>query len=152
MELHSSLFADMVDRSMLAPSFGYGLRAGVRWVLLGAFFQVEHNIWRTTEYRRELVPGALNIALGGELNYGGGLVRTSLALGPSFLLYDTMLDDAGEVGIFLEIRPVGLRWRVGDHLTIGLDPLTFDVVAPVLSGIPLVYVQYRTVLTLEWMP
>jgi len=137
---------------MLAPSFGYGLRAGYRWGLLGAFLQVEHNIWRTTEYKRETVPGALNIALGGELNYGGGFVRTSLALGPSILLYDTLLDPAASAGIFVEVRPVGLRWRVGEHLAIGLDPLTFDVVAPVLSGIPLVYVQYRTVLTLEgWL-
>lgn len=66
------------------------------------------------------------------------------------LLFDTLLDDAGEVGFFVEIRPVGLRWNVGEEVFMILDPLAIAVVAPVLEGIPLAIVQYRTMLGIEF--
>ena len=76
-------------------------------------------------------------------------MRTSLALGTSILAFDTVLDDAGEVGLFIDFRPVGLRWAVHRLLAVGLDPISFAVVAPALGGIPLIYTQYRTELYLE---
>jgi hypothetical protein len=53
---------------------------------------------------------------------------------------------------FLDFRPVGVRWRVGPKVTLGLEPLHFALVAPVLTGIPLLDVQYRTTVYLELGP
>ena len=149
LEGHVSLFSDIAERSLAAGTFGYGARGGYRWNDWGLFLAVEHNMWIATEYETNVVQGAVNIGVGGDFVYGGGLVRTSLAVGPSILAYDTILDDAGSVGFYLDARPVGLRWTVHEVLVIGLDPITFAVVAPVLDKIPLVYIQYRTMLYLE---
>ena len=149
LEGHISLFSDIAESSLVAGTFGYGARGGYRWNSWGLFLAVEHNMWVATEYHAKVVQGAVNVGLGGEFIYADGFVRTSVAAGPSILAYDTVLDDAGNVGLFLEARPLGLRWTVHEYLVIGLDPLNFAVVAPVLSGIPLVYIQYRTMIYLE---
>jgi hypothetical protein len=149
LEGHVSLLSDVADWSMLAGTFGYGARGGYRWNSWGLFAQVEHNMWLATEMETEVVQGAVNIGLGCELTYAEGFVRTALAVGPSILAFDTVLDDAGTTGLFIDFRPVGLRWTVHRYLVIGLDPISFALVAPVLGGIPLIYTQYRTELYLE---
>lgn len=151
-ELHGSLFADIADRSLIAGTYGPAVRVAHRWGRWGAFLQVEHDFWLSTELESEVVQGAYNIGLGGEVTYHGGAARTALALGPSILAYDTVLDEAGEVGIFFDLRPVGLRWPIAERWHIGLDPIGFTVVAPVLDGIPLVQFEYRTALYVEWSP
>ncbi len=99
-----------------------------------------------------IVPGTLSVGLGGELRYADGFVRTSLAVGPSVLLFDTLLDRAERVGLFVDVRPVGLRWKVNDRFTLGLDPFHLVLLAPVLTQIPLVRVQYRLSFSVEFMP
>ncbi len=148
-EGHLSILSDVTDWSVLASTFGYAARGGYRWCGFGVFAQAEHNMWLATEQQKQVVRGAVNIGLGAELIYANGFVRTSLALGPSILAFDTVLDDAGTTGLFFDIRPVGLRWAARRYLVIGLDPLTFAIVAPVLGGIPLIYTQYRTAVYLE---
>jgi hypothetical protein len=148
-ESHASLLGDVTDWSALAGTFGYAFKGGYRWSNWGVFLQLEHNLWLSTEMDREVVDGAFNIGIGGEFVYADGFVRSSLALGPSILAFDTILDKAGTTGIFLDIRPVGLRWVVHEYLVIGFDPIGFAVVAPVLGGIPLVNIQYRTTVFLE---
>lgn len=149
-EGHLSLLSDLVGRSLLAGTFGYAGRGGWRFGPWGVFVQVEHNLWVTSELEQDVVTGALNVGVGGELVYADGFVRTSLALGPSVLVFDTALDEAGSTGVFLDLRPVGLRWALDPQWTLGFDPLGFSLVAPVLEGIPLVQVTYRTGLYLEW--
>ena len=149
LEGHVSLLSDITDRSVLAGTFGYGARGGYRWNNWGIFLVTEHNMWLATEYDTRVVQGAVNLGLGCEFIYGQGFVRTSLALGPSILAWNTILDDAGSVGVFLDLRPVGLRWAVHEILVIGFDPLNLALVAPVLDGIPLINIQYRTYLYLE---
>jgi hypothetical protein len=148
-ETHASLLSDVTDWSALAGTFGYAFKGGYRWSGWGVFLQLEHNLWLSTEMGKEVVDGAVNIGIGGEFVYADGFVRTSLALGPSILAFDTILDQAGTTGIFLDVRPVGLRWAVHEYLVIGLDPVSFAMVAPVLGGIPLVNIQYRTTVYLE---
>lgn len=148
-EGHISLFSDIAEASLLAGSFGYGARAGYRWKSWGVFLIAEHNLWVATEYDTNVVQGAYNIGLGAELIYAKGFVRSALAVGPSILAFDTLLDDAGSAGIYLDIRPLGLRFAVHRYLVIGVDPLNFSIVAPVLDRIPLVMIQYRSMLYLE---
>ncbi len=150
-EIHGSLFNDAKDdRTSIGDTFGYALKAGYRWELIGAFFQVEQNFWTSTELDRTINQGALNLGVGIELNYLHGYVRSSLAIGPSILLFDTMIDEAGETGVFLDFRPVALRWPMTEHVALVLDPLSFALVAPVIEGFPLVMMEYRTVFATEF--
>ena len=148
-EAHLSLLSDVADRSLLASAFGYALsvtaRVGRDW-LVGA--KVEHDLWSTFELEGGIDLGALSIAMVVAKLHLDGRVRTTLSAGPSVLLFDTGLDRRGNVGLYLELRPVGIRWS-RPRATVVLDPLTFAVVAPVLTNIPLVQIQYRTVLQIE---
>ncbi|WPB79610.1 hypothetical protein KYC5002_10695 [Archangium violaceum] len=148
-EGYGSLLSGSESSPLLGLNAGWAVRAGASSGRWGAFLHVEQNLWRGTEYGATTVPGALNVGLGAELRFADGRIRSSATLGPSLLLFDTPLDEAGKVGVFAELRPLGLRWAVSRHLQLGLDPLSFAVAAPVLSGIPLVRVQYRTTLSLE---
>jgi len=149
-EFHVSILNDVRDRSLAGDTFGYGLRAGYRWENWSVFVQVEQNMWRAMELEHKVDQGALNIAVGAEISYLGGYVRSSLAMGPSVLMFETLLDDPGEVGVFLDFRPVGLRWPITTWFGIAADPISFAVVAPVLDAIPLVMVEYRTTLGFEF--
>ncbi len=148
-EAHGSLLSDLADHTPLNLTFGWGLKLGHRWDRWGALLQVEQNLWHGMESASRTVPGSLNLGLGVELRHTGGWVRTSLSSGVAILLYDTVLDEAGSVGFFLDLRPSGLRWPLGEHWRVVLDPISFAVVAPVLTSIPLVQFEYRTVLALE---
>lgn len=149
-ELHASVLGDAADRSILNDTFGYAGKLGWRWENVGVFVQGEQNLWGTREFERSIAQGALNVGVGGDLLYFEQRARASIAVGPSILLFDSGLDDAGTTGVFVDVRPVALRWRFHDRVTLQVDPLTFTVVAPVLERIPLVLVEYRTVVGLEF--
>lgn len=149
-EWHQSLLTGVANRTLLNITYGGALRGGYRFGRWGVFGHVEQNLWQNSEQNSDTVQGALNLGVGGEYLYADGFVRTTLVVGPSILLFDTILDDAGSTGFFLDLRPVGLRWNPWSDLHINLDPLTFAIVAPVLDGIPLVQVEYRTTLGVEW--
>lgn len=149
-ELHASFLSGVADRSILGTTFGYAARAGFRVERWGAFLTVEQNLWVTSDGNTGVRGGALNIGVGGEFIYANGHVRASMALGPSILLHRTLLDDPGSTGIFFDIRPAGLRFPIIDDLRLCFDPISLAIVMPVLSGIPLVMVEYRTTLTAEY--
>jgi hypothetical protein len=149
-EIHGSFLSDVADRSMIGVTFGPAAKAGYRWGDWGAFFSVENNAWVSADFGSKLQPGALNIGFGGELIWAKGFVRTSVAVGPSILLYDTALDEAGTTGLYADIRPTGLRWAMNEWLVLMVDPLAFTLVAPVLSDPALILVQYRTTFTTEF--
>lgn len=149
-DVHASLLSDIANSSLLNPTVGWAVKGGYRPGAWGVFLQVEQDLWQSTDTSGKTVLGALNVALGGEFVYADRFLRTSVAAGSSTLLFDTILDDAGATGFFFDLRPVGLRWSPLDQLIINLDPLSFAIVAPVLSGIPLVQIEYRTVLGVEY--
>ncbi len=149
-EIHASLLSDIADRSILAGTFGYAFRGGVQWRAWEFFIHAEHNLWVATELEAKVVTGAFNLGLGASWSYANGFIRTSAAVGPSILTFDTTLDDAGSVGFFVDLRPVGLRWQLDEHWLLGVDPLAFALVVPVLDGIPLVRVEYRSLGYVHW--
>lgn len=151
LEFHGSLFADIADRSLLAGTYGPNLKLVHRWGPWGVWVQIEHDFWLSTELESEVVQGAYNVGVGGEYIFFEGRARAAVALGPSILAYDTVLDDKGTVGLFMDARPLGLRWDLGDGWLVGLDPIGFAVVAPVLDGIPLVQFEYRTTVYGEYV-
>ncbi|HOD07542.1 MAG TPA: hypothetical protein PKG98_05545 [Myxococcota bacterium] len=150
-ELHGSLLNDVEDRRPMSDSFGYDVKAGWRWKTLGVFFVFEQNMWVTSQFELGVTQGVANIGLGLEVNYLGGYARTSVAIGPSILLFDTAIDDAGNTGFFLDVRPIGMRWPINRFFAITLDPMSFAIVAPALDRIPLVMIQFRTTLGFEFV-
>jgi uncharacterized protein (TIGR03382 family) len=149
-EGHASVLSDTPDRSLLASTFGAGLRGGWRFGAWGVFGHVERNWWLSNELDLEVVPGALNLGVGGEYRFLEGFARTSVAVGPSILWYDTALDEKGEVGLFVDVRPLGLRWPLYEGLALAFEPLSFAFVAPVLGDVPIRLQTYRTLLAAEY--
>lgn len=152
-EGHLSLLSGSSDRSMLGDTLGYALRGGYRlderW---GAFVQVEQNLWFSNELSRDLQNGALNVGIGAEMMHFDGRARTSVALGPSILLFDTFFSESGTAGMFIDLRFFGIRWELTRWLKLVLDPLCVTWVGPDLGKIPISLLQYRTVVGLEVSP
>jgi len=149
-DFHFSVLSDDPERSMLADTLGFGFRVGFRFDEWAIFLHLENNRWFTSELgTMSLTPGSINAGLGGEYLYFGGRARSSLVFGSSALMMDTFLLDAGEVGLFFEIRPLGFRFPVADNLFVVFDPLTFAMVAPDLGQNALVMKEYRTLVGME---
>lgn len=150
LEVHYSILTDLSDRSDLTPAFGYAVKGGYRWGTFGAFVEFEQDFWVATEFDARVVQGAYNIGVGVDFTYFEGRVHSSIAFGPSILAFDTLLDSRGSLGLFFDLRPLGLQWDVHRRVRLGLDPLSFALVAPALDGIPITQVQYRTSFYVEF--
>ncbi|MCA2981784.1 MAG: hypothetical protein INH41_01140 [Myxococcaceae bacterium] len=153
LEAHGTLLSGVAERSLLGVRFGGALRGGRRfeghWGLAGL---VESNLWLATELSRaRVLRGALNLGVGPEFRWVGDHLRASLLVGPSILLTPTLLDAPGSVGVFVTVTPAQLAWAVRS-LRITLSVLSLSIVAPVLRGIPLVDVQFRTTVGVEVLP
>jgi hypothetical protein len=95
--------------------------------------------------------GLVNIGAGIEFLNFLGHVRNSLVVGASILATDTVIDDAGEVGWFIDLRPGALRWNLGPKdWVFEFTPIGVDIMVPVTSGIPLIVYTYTTSLGVEW--
>jgi hypothetical protein len=150
--LQADLGATLVQRRTsaasgwrLASANALGAAFGRRWGALDAFFRGEADHWsqaREDGSRDQVL--ALNFGPGAGLTYGGGHVRSSLAAGLSVLVVPTDIDSSGSLGVFLDLRPITLRWPLDARTWIGVSPLSLTLTAPVLTGIPLVQLEYRT--------
>lgn len=151
-DLGLSILGETGQRQSLARSFALALRGGVRWGMWGIFTQIEPAYWRVskTDGAKE-IQGALNLGIGGELLSAKGLVRSAFSIGPSILTHAGEVDDAGSTGVYFEIRPAGLRWLIADRFVLGLDPIILSIMAPVLEGIPLIELEYRTTIIGEYV-
>ena len=149
-ELHVSVLSDTPDRSALASTYGWGIRGSYRWSSWSALVHVEQNRWMRTELDDHTAPGALNVGLGGSYLFGGRF-RSSLVIGTSTLLFDTLFDQRGTTGIFIDLRPIQARWRPKKWLALNLTPLSFTYVSPVLEAPPIRMVLYRTVFGAEFL-
>ena len=115
--------------------------------------KIEWNPWITLQDLNGLWnTGVLNIGVGWEKQYFDSRCRSAILVGSTTLLFDTALDSAGSTGFFLELSPVSLRFPIDETLTVRVDPGDIQIGAPVLSGIPLITMQYRHGVALEWKP
>ncbi len=146
---HQTLLTEL----LLNVRFGWSVRGGKQWKRWGVFVQVEQDLWVDRDFENGVTQGVLNPGIGAEYRYANGFMSSSVAAGPSILLFDTDLDDAGQIGVFFDLRPTALRFQPFDRYSsfvLKFEPLTFTLVAPVLSGIPLLQIEHRTVLTVEF--
>ena len=151
-EGHASLLSDAPERSFINATMGYGIRGGYRLRRWGLVAQVERNYWLPTELSHALVAGALNIGAGAEWFAFDGRVRLSAVAGPSILWFDAAFNSKGTTGLFVDLRPSGLRWRPSRSIAVSFDPLSLALVAPVLGSPGIVQLEYRTLLGLELLP
>lgn len=159
--LHSAFASDLVDGSWRGLTFGAEIKLGHREPGprgLGGFLQLDVAHWFGPQ-----VPGddashpfaatlqvALNIGVGMDVVYFNRRMRAAFSCGPSVLLRDNSVGNAGAVGVFVDLRPVGVRVRLTRAAVLVIDPLTFTMLLPDLTGIPLVQIEYRTVLAVEF--
>ena len=148
-ELHASVLSDAPDRSTLANTYGWGLRGGYVWGSWVGHMHVEQNRWVSTELDDRTKGGRLNVGLGGAYTYADGLVRSSLVIGTSTLLFDTIFDQRGKTGAFFDLRPVELHWHPSTWVSLYLTPFSFTFVAPVLETPTIRMVLYRTIFGVE---
>lgn len=149
MDANVALLNGITGRNMLPNELGYGARLGHRWERWGVFGQLTHNLWVPNREGWTVKPGVLNAGVGVERLFFDRRVRVSLAAGTSTLLFETVLDDAGTTGFFIDARPMGLRWKVYDRLWIEWDPITFSLSEPVIEEPTLDQTEFKTVFAVE---
>lgn len=159
LEGHGALLSERTGAGLLDVSFGPSLLSGYRFpssrsFSFGVFGVVEQDSWMAMEVKGRVDPGALQVGAGVEVLYWD-YFRSALSAGPSLLLFDTGLHDAGRLGIFWELRPVGLMRAVHPNWALSFDPLSVAWINPTLEGgnSPSTgHLQYRCTLGLEWRP
>lgn len=113
-----------------------------------------------TAFRSEEVPSeaeewlvTLDLGVTGHLNLLDAHARSALGFGPSILLRGADVDSLTSApGLFVDLRPLGVRFPLGARTALVLDPLGVLVLAPRLSATPLVDVQFNTTLSVEVLP
>ncbi|MGK0360204.1 MAG: hypothetical protein ACI9U2_002517 [Bradymonadia bacterium] len=149
--IQPSLMGTIYDprRDLVIARWSPGLAVGRRFSRWGLQGQIEFD--ETLDFTLDTkVLNVLNLGVGGEYLSFLGHVRSSLTLGVSVLLSDTIIDDAGEVGWYIDVRPGALRWSVSKQWTFEFTPISLDIIVPVPTGIPLVIYAYGTVVSIEW--
>lgn len=148
-DTHLSILSDAPGRSILASTYGLGVRGGWRWERWGAFAMLERNFWVASEQTAGIHSGVLNTGVGGEAIFAEGQVRASFAAGVSILREATALHGKGQVGVFSLLRPLGIRWETAPGVFVLLDPVSVAVVSPVVRTPRILMLQYRTHLAVE---
>ncbi|MFT5355701.1 MAG: hypothetical protein ACI9KE_002920 [Polyangiales bacterium] len=148
--VHLSLLSDRLAVSTLNIRFGYGINAGARRGAWGVYGHIEQNLYAETEFDFVARAGTLNLAVGGERFLFRERLRMAAAIGVSVLLTDLALHSTGHTGLFLQVKPMGIRFARQSQVVIQLDLLSITVAAPVLGSPSVVDLQYRTTLGIEW--
>jgi hypothetical protein len=134
----------------LARAEAIGVGVDRRFDSVHLFGRAEGNAWRDRRddgtYDFVLI---FNLGLGARIDYGAGRLRSSIAGGATLLAIPTDVDQAGRVGVFVDVRPLGYAWPLGQGTRLGVVPLSLTLAVPVLTGIPLVSIQYRTTVFAE---
>lgn len=143
-----SVLTDSPRSSNLATSLSTGGRIGIRIDRWDVFLQVINSRWITSETEVEITPGVMVFALGSGYTYLGGHARSSLAIGTSTLLFDTVFHNIGQTGFALDLRPLGWRWN-WDVLALEFHPLHLNLAVPAFGPNALVRLKYQTSLVFE---
>jgi hypothetical protein len=153
----ADLGATLVSRSStastsvrLARAQALGVTVDRSFDRLQLFARAEANTWRerrddgTNDFAL-----TIDLGVGAGVVYGGGRLGSSFAAGASLLAVPTDVDEAGAFGAFADVRPLSYAWAIGQRLRVGVVPLSLTLAVPVLTGIPLVSIQYRTTVFVE---
>ena len=78
------------------------------------------------------------------------VLRFGLGLGFSMLNADMLGVNAGNLGMYLDVRAMGLIWEFADGVALTADPLDLALPAPGLTGWPILFTQHRMSLGLQF--
>jgi MYXO-CTERM domain-containing protein len=134
------------------PAYAFGVAGlyGFKRADVGIF--AELNPWYSIE-RRRMSLGSTNFGVLGHYLHPlrhDLVLRFGLGLGVSMLNADMLGVNAGNLGIYLNIRAMGLIWEFADGVALTADPLDIALPAPALVGWPILFTQYRTSLGLQF--
>jgi hypothetical protein len=134
------------------PAYAFGLAGlyGFKRADVGVF--AELNPWYSLE-RRRLSLGATNFGVLGHYLHPlrrDLVLRFGLGFGFSMLNADMLGVNAGNLGLFLDVRAMGLIWEFTDGVALTADPLDLALPAPGLTGWPILFTQHRMSLGLQF--
>ena len=116
------------------------------------FVRGEANSWRDQrdDGSNDFVL-TLDLGLGLRYDFAGGRLRSSVAAGGTLLVVPSDVDKSGTFGAFADVRPLAFVWPLAQvpGTRIGVVPLSLTLAIPVVTGIPLVSIQYRTTVFAE---
>jgi hypothetical protein len=138
-----------LQKPALAGAIGARLRVSKAWTF---GLDGEWNPWiafNGTTVRE----GALNVygtaMLRFPLAYENFNLRVAASLGGSYLLSDLYGAPSGRVGLYLGASPLSVEWKLSRIFYLIINPINFAMPVPQLSGVPLLYPQYRTSVGIE---
>ncbi len=134
------------------PAYAFGLAGlyGFKRADLGVF--AELNPWYSIE-RRRMSLGATNFGVLGHYLHPlrrDLVLRFGLGVGASMLNAEMLGVNAGNLGIFVNVRAMGLIWELADGVALTADPLDIALPAPGLTGWPILFTQHRVSLGLQF--
>jgi hypothetical protein len=134
------------------PAYAFGLAGlyGFKRADVGVF--AELNPWYSIE-RRRMSLGATNFGVLGHYLHPlrrDLVLRFGLGFGMSMLNADMLGVNAGNLGVFVNVRALGLIWEFADGVALTADPLDIALPAPGLTGWPILFTQHRTSLGLQF--
>ncbi len=156
-QVHSTFISALLDEEPVQMSYGVSGRVARRNSRVGWYLSLDNTWWPSLQLdtgSEEVFDGSLQgiIALtaGIEHPYFDERMRFLFDAGVSVMLRNTRLDDRGRVGTLVNFRPVGIRIPFPQRRALIIDPLSFTMLLPDLTGIPLLIFQFRTVVTVEF--
>lgn len=152
--------ASLTLRALVGASFDRGAMA----VSLGAHYRVssrftvgltaEYNPWYSLATAK-VFTGVFNAFATGSYAWrrvGNLVLHSSVDLGASVLLDDLIGANAGSVGIYVGANILGVTVDLSRRVHLVVMPASIGVPIPQLSGVPIVYQQYRFSIGLEFDP
>jgi MYXO-CTERM domain-containing protein len=134
------------------PAYAFGVAGlyGFRRADVGVF--AELNPWYSID-RRRMSLGATNFGILGHYLHPlrrDLVLRFGVGIGFSMLNADMLGVNAGNLGMYLDIRAMGLIWEFADGVALTADPLDLALPAPGLTGWPILFTQHRMSLGLQF--
>lgn len=156
-QLHAVFVSALLDWEELQLSGGVGITGGVHFRRAGLTLAVENSWFPEPTLAEDSgetfvgeMQGLVAVLVGVDLRYASEHLRLRISAGPTMLLRSSLVDRAGTVGIAFEARPAGIRIPLRGARTLVVDPLSFSMAIPDFSGIPLLLLQFRTTLSIEF--
>jgi MYXO-CTERM domain-containing protein len=138
-----------IEKPALAGAVGARLRVSKAW----AFgLDGEWNPWiafNGTPVRKGVFNVYGTAMLRFPLAYENFNLRVSASLGMSYLLDNFFGAPMGTVGLFVGASPLSVEWKLSRAFYLILNPIHFAMPIPQLSGVPLLYPQYRSTIGFE---
>jgi hypothetical protein len=134
------------------PAYAFGLAGLYAFKRADVGVFAELNPWYSIE-RRRMSLGATNFGVLGHYLHPlrrDLVLRFGLGVGLSMLNADMLGVNAGNLGVFLDVRAMGLIWEFADGVALTADPLDLALPAPGLTGWPLLFTQHRFSLGLQF--